>query len=99
MGTIALTRLSDQICSGVSLKEEEIGRIPAPGAIQDHQWRSQLKWNSFTRLDVRRVVKPATKKRGCSGRLASGQGTPFWQPFAIPPMSSCMLGGVMEDTL
>src|SRR6266852_2287659 len=99
MGTIALIRLSDQIWRGVSLKEEEIGRIPAPGAIQDHQWRSQSKWNSFTRLDVSRVVKPATRNRGCSGRLARAQGTPNLQPLAMPPMSSCMLAGVIADVL
>src|SRR5712671_6836506 len=102
-------RLSDQICSRVSLHGATapqavpsltpVTGMPAPGAIQDHQWRNQSKWKSYTRLGVSRPVTPATKNRGCSGRLASGQGEPNLQPFAIPPMSSCMLGGIMADVL
>src|SRR6266403_1874664 len=109
MGTIALMRLSDQICSRMSLHGATAPQavpvlssgtgIVAPGAIQDHQWRNQSKWNSFTRLDVSRPVNPPTKNRGCSGRLASAQGTPALQPDAIPPMSSCMLAGVIADVL
>src|SRR5438128_3359809 len=109
MGTIALTRLSDQICNLVSLHGDTAPQalpslspgtgIFAPGAIQDHQWRNQSKWKSFTRLGVSRPVKPATKKRGCNGRLASSQGTPFAQPFTIPPMSSWILGGLMAEVL
>src|SRR6266702_3236767 len=109
MGTMALTRLSDQICSLVSLHGATAPQavpllspgtgIPAPGAIQDHQWRNQSKWNSFTRLGVSRPVKPPTKNRGCKGRVASSQGTPFWQPGAVPLMSSWIFGGLTAEVL